>query len=102
MAVDQGRQGTGLAKYVGDVLESVGEFIADTRECVEEFLENSDSMQRSALRTARRALRPGSEHDPDPDGPGAGQLASLKAEIAALTVRLNRFETGSADASDPA
>ena len=102
MTSETGRPRTSLAKYVGGVLEAAEEFVTDTRECVEGFLENSDSVQRSALRTARRALRPGSEHDPDPDGPGAGELASLKAEIAALTVRLNRFETGSADASDPA
>ena len=104
MAVDQGRPGTSLAKYVGGVLEAMGEFITDTRECVEGFLENSDSMQRRARRTARRALRPGTEGDPGEAGadrPGVGELASLRAEIAALTARLSRFETAS-DAADPA
>ncbi len=91
MTSETGRPRTSLAKYVGGVLEAAEEFVTDTRECVEGFLENSDSVQRSALRTARRALRPGSEPDPD-------ELAALRAEVAALAARLSRFETAPADA----
>ncbi|QMU67167.1 hypothetical protein [Streptacidiphilus sp. P02-A3a] len=95
MASDRGRQRTSLAKYVGGVLEAVEEFVTDTRECVEGFLENSDSVQRSALRTARRALRPGSEPEPD-------ELAALRAEVAALAARLSRYEAAPADVPEPA
>jgi hypothetical protein len=54
------KQRTGLGNYIGGILGAMEEFIVDTRECVDAVLEHTDAVRRSAFRTARCVLRPGS------------------------------------------
>ena len=76
---------TGLAGYLGGVLEAVEELVVDTRECMEGVIEHTGAVQRSAVRTVKRALRAENRTSGD-------DLALLRAELATLTARLSRFE----------